>query len=156
MSRYDIHIACSQLPRHIMSAAVLLFIFISLASSSLFSQKISKTSLTTEIKHIQGLLASRSLDSLKNIFSEARIFVDVDNVSNTYLSQSQTLRVVSDFITQHSPLGLSIITTKEFAISGIALGGVKSFRGEKPSFKLTLGFLLSKKGSWLINRISIR
>ena len=101
------------------------------------------------------LITRDAKDSLKKVFAESRIFVDMQNVSNTYLSQSQTLTVVSDFIAQYSPLGLSNVTTKDFGTTGIALGGIKSFRGGKPSFKLTLGFTFSKKG-WLINRISIR
>ena len=113
--------------------------------------------LKADIERLADALTKRDLATLRTEISASRIYVDIEGRSGAYLSNSQTVVVLEDFMRTRDALQTRFELITDDGQSGSATGSLRArVRGREVSYKLNLGFILAENRRWLLTRISIK
>jgi hypothetical protein len=130
--------------------ALIISIFLSLLSPM-------SSSLKADIEKLSDALTKRDLPTLRSEISSARIFVEIDGREGAYLSNSQTVVVLENFMRSRRAIQTRFDLITDNGQSGSATGILTAKVGGRVlSYKLNLGFILIENKRWVIMRLSIR
>jgi hypothetical protein len=130
--------------------ALIVSIFLSLLSPM-------SSSLKADIEKLSDALTKRDLPTLRSEISSARIFVEIDGREGAYLSNSQTVVVLENFMRSRRAIQTRFDLITDNGQSGSATGILTAKVGGRVlTYKLNLGFILIENKRWVIMRFSIR
>jgi len=113
--------------------------------------------LKADIEKLSGALTKRDLPALRSEISSARIYVELDGREGAYLSNSQTVVVLENFMRSRRAIQTRFDLITDNGQSGSATGILTAkVNGRTLTYKLNLGFILLDNKKWVITRLSIR
>src|SRR5947209_17486659 len=120
--------------------AIVLSIFI------LMFQASPKTSgLKADIERLADALQMRDLAALRSEISPSRIYVEIEGREGAYLSNSQTVVVLENFMRTRDAIQTRFELITDDGQTGSATGLLDArIRGRPVNYKLNLGFILSE------------
>ena len=113
--------------------------------------------LKADIERLSSALTKRDLATIRSQISDSRIYVEMPGTQKSYLSNSQTVVVLENFMRTRDALQTRFDLVTDDGQSGSATGTLQArMAGRIASYKLNLGFVLSESRRWILTRISIR
>jgi hypothetical protein len=121
-------------------------------------QKAPPTSaLRTDIEKLTQALTKRDLTALRAEISSSRIYVEIDGRRGAYLSNSQAVVVLENFMRTRIAIQTRFDLITDDGQSGSATGFLAArIDGRPVNYKLNLGFILSENKKWLMTRLSLK
>jgi hypothetical protein len=117
----------------------------------------SNSGLKEQVKKLTEALNKRDLDVIKAQIAPSRIYVEVSDKAGAYLSNSQTLVVMETFLRSRTAVNAAFEFISDDGVIGSASGTLTARKdGRLIRYKLNFGFVKQDKGSWHLNRISMR
>src|SRR4051812_45755290 len=109
--------------------------------SILLSSLSMSSGLKADIEKLSDALTKRDLATLRAEISPARIFVEIDGRQGAYLSNSQTVVVLENFIRTRRAIQTRFDLITDNGQSGSATGILAAkAEGRSVTYKLNLGF----------------
>ncbi len=117
----------------------------------------SNSGLKQQVKKLTEALNKRDLEVIKAQIAPSRIYVEVSDRAGAYLSNSQTLVVMETFLRSRTAVNAAFEFVSDDGVIGSASGTLTARKdGRIIRYKLNFGFVKQDKGSWHLNRISMR
>ncbi|HET6511028.1 MAG TPA: hypothetical protein VFH43_02465 [Candidatus Kapabacteria bacterium] len=117
----------------------------------------SNSGLKEQVKKLTEALNKRDLDVIKSQIAPSRIYVEVSDKAGAYLSNSQTLVVMETFLRSRTAVNAAFEFISDDGVIGSASGSLTARKdGRLIRYRLNFGFVKQDKGSWHLNRISMR
>jgi hypothetical protein len=117
----------------------------------------TNSGLKEQVKKLTEALNKRDLEVIKAQIAPSRIYVEVSDRAGAYLSNSQTLVVMETFLRSRTAVNAAFEFISDDGVIGSASGTLTARKdGRIIRYKLNFGFVKQDKGSWHLNRISMR